>query len=113
MEVKGGVPKVSRQKCDFLSLHEYVCHMYPQNGTSGCFVFLFRAAPVADGSSQYRGQIGASAVGLCQPPQPMPATTTAMPGLSRIWDLAVTLDPESTEQGQGSNPHPHRHYVGS
>ena len=27
--------------------------------------------------------------------------------------LAATLDPYPTEQGQGSNPLPHRHYVGS
>ena len=37
-------------------------------------------------------------------------TATAMQDLSHIYDLpqlVATPDPESTEQGQGSNPHPH------
>ena len=48
---------------------------------------LFRATLVANGSSQARGQIGATAVGY--------ATATATP------------DPRPTEQGQESNLHPH------
>ena len=38
------------------------------------------------------------------------ATATAMPDLSHICDLTeagATLDPWPTEQGQGSNLHPH------
>ena len=64
-----------------------------------CLFALSRAAPVAYGGSQARGLIGAVAAGLCHShsnsgsePHPRP---TAM------------LDPQSTEQGQGSNLQPH------
>ena len=72
------------------------------------FFFLFRAAPVAYGSSRVRGQIGATAVGLhhshshtgSQPhPQPMPAAF----GNARSLTYWVR---------SGINLHPHKHYVG-
>jgi len=43
---------------------------------------------------------------------PAYTTATARPDLSRVCDppqLMAMLDPSPTEQGQGSNPHPHGH----
>ena len=61
-----------------------------------CFFFfffdfcLFTASPTACGSSQTRGWMGAVAVGLYHRSQ-----------------LTATLDPQTTEQSQGLNLHPH------
>ena len=58
----------------------------------GChFFFLFMATPVAYGSSQARGRIGATAEAY--------TTATATPDLSIICDLHCSL-----EQGQILNP---------
>ena len=61
------------------------------------FFLLFKATPTAYGGSQSRGLLRAIAAGLhhshsnvATPPQ-----------------LMTTLDPQPTEQGQGSNPPPH------
>ena len=64
-----------------------------------CFVlcsFLFRASPAAYGSSQARGQIGATAASLHH--SHILQTTP---------QLTATPDPQPTEQGRESNPHPH------
>ena len=69
----------------------YLCHVLGISFIS----YLFIAAPVAYGSSQARGQIGAAVVGLCH----------------SCSNSRFKLDPQPTEQGQGSNPHSHRYYV--
>ena len=68
------------------------------------FIYLlFRATPVAYGSSWARGQIRAAAAGLCH--------STAMPDPSHLCDLQHSsqqhriLNP--LKQSQGLNPHPH------
>ena len=69
------------------------------------FSFIFRAALMTYGSSRARGQIRAAAGGLhhnhshtgyelCLWPTPQ---------------LSAMLDPQRTEQGQGSNLYPHRY----
>ena len=64
-------------------------------------LMLFRAARMAYGSSQARGQIRAIAAGLCQSHSNARSEPCLQP------QLTATLDPQPTEQGQGSNPHPH------
>ena len=69
------------------------------------FFFLLRAILTAYGIPQTRGQIGAQL--------PANTTATATQDLSCICDLHHSsrqmLDPSPTEQGQGSNLHPHGH----
>ena len=66
-----------------------------------CLVFCpFRAAPIAYGVSQARGQIGAVASGLGQRHSNMGSE----PRLRPTPQLMATPDPQPTEQGQGSNP---------
>ena len=66
-------------------------------------VCLFRAAPAAYGGSQTRGLIGAAAAGL----RHSHSNARSEPSLKTTPQLMATLDPQSTEQGQGSNPKPH------
>ena len=74
------------------------------------FVFcLFRAAPVAYGGSQARGQIGAVAAGLHH----SHSDTGSKPHLQPTQQLSAMADPQPTKQGQGLNAHPHGGYVGS
>ena len=68
------------------------------------FFFFFGAAPAAYGHSQARGLIRAIAAGLCQ------SHSNARSKLClqhTTPQLAATLDPSPTEQGQGSDPKPH------
>ena len=61
------------------------------------FFGLFRAAPMAYGGSQARGQIGAVAASLHQ----SHSTMGYEMGLQPTAQLTATLDPLPTEQGQG------------
>ena len=65
--------------------------------------FFFRAAPAAYGVSQARGRIGAIAADL----RHSRSNTGSKPRLGPTPQLTATPDPEPTEQGLGSNPHPH------
>ena len=65
------------------------------------FFFLFRATPMAYGSSQPRDQIGAAASGHNR------SNSGSKLSLQPIPQLTATPDPSPTERGQGSNPHPH------
>ena len=76
------------------------------------FTFFFMAGPAAYGNSQARVRLELQLKGY--------AISTARPDLSCICELHCSLwqcqkecteGKESTEQGQGSNPHPHGHYV--
>ena len=55
------------------------------------------AAPVANGTSWARGQIGAAAVGVCHSHNNAVSTP----------QFAAMPDTQPTERGQGSNLHPH------
>ena len=63
---------------------------------------LFRAALEAYGSSQDRGWIGAAAAGL----QHSHSNARSKLHLWPILQLTAAPDPQLTERGQGSNPHP-------
>ena len=63
------------------------------------FFFLFRAAPAAHGGFQARGLIRAVATGLCQSHN----NARSKPHLRPTPQLMAMLDPQPTEQGQGSN----------
>ena len=69
-----------------------------------CFRFhffdFFRAAAEAHGSSQTRGQIGATAAGLHH----SHSNVGSEPSLRPTAQLPATVDPQPTEQGQGLNP---------
>ena len=65
-----------------------------------CF---FRTAPTAYGSSQARGRIRAAAAGLHHCLRNMGSELCLQP----TPQLTATPDPRPTEQGLGSNPHPH------
>ena len=68
-----------------------------------CLFAFSRAPPEAYGDSQARGGIGAVAAGLSQ----SHSNATSEPHLQPTSQLMATLDPQPTEQGQGSNPQPH------
>ena len=65
---------------------------------------LFRAVPSAYGSTQARGPIGAAAVGLCHSCCNVGSELHLQP----TPQLTAMSDPQPTDQGQGSNPHPQR-----
>ena len=65
-------------------------------------LLLSRAAPAAYGSSQARGPIGAAAAGLHH----SHSNTRSELCLRPTPQVTATLDPQPTEPGQGSNPHP-------
>ena len=72
--------------------------------TPGCgiteSIFFFRAMPMAYGNSQARGQIGAAVAGLHH----SHSNSESKPHLQPTPQLMTTLDPLSSDQGQGSNP---------
>ena len=76
-------------------------------GKSFFFFFLtfslFRATPMPYGGSQARGLMGAVAASLCQ----SHSNAGSKPRLSPTPEHTATLNPQPTEQGQGSNPRPH------
>ena len=67
------------------------------------FFFLCRVAPVAYGSSQAKGRIGAVTAGLPHSHD----DTGSEPHLQPSPPLVAASDPEPTERGQGLNPRPH------
>ena len=68
------------------------------------------ASPVSYGSSQARGQIGATTIS--PPYSHSNGNRGSEPHLGPAPQLASMPDSYSTEQGQGLNLHPHRHDVG-
>ena len=64
---------------------------------------FFRASPMAHGSSQTRGLIGAAAASLCH----SHSNARSKPHLQLTPQLTAMPDPYSTEKGQGSNLCPH------
>jgi len=73
------------------------------------FLFYFRAVPAAYGSSRARGWIGAAAAGLYH----SHSNVGSNPHLWPTPQFTTLPNPESTHLGQGSNPHPHGHWLGS
>ena len=67
------------------------------------FFAFSRAAPLAPGGFQARGLIQAVASGLHQ----SHSNVGSEPRLQSTPQLTATLDPQPTEQGQGSNRQPH------
>ena len=67
------------------------------------FFFFFRAAPAAYGGSRARGPTRAVAAGLHQ----CHSNVGSEPHLWPTPQLMAMPDPSCTEQGQGSNLHPH------
>ena len=65
---------------------------------------LFRTQPVACGGSQARGRIGAAPAGLHHSHSNMGSKMHMQPTSQRM----AGLDPQPTEEGQGSNLHLHR-----
>ena len=75
-----------------------------------CFLFcLFWATPMAYGNSQVRGLIGAAPTSL----RHSHSNLGSEPHLQPMPQLMAMPDREPTEQGQGSNPHPHGRESGS
>ena len=72
--------------------------------------FVFRTAPVAYGSSQAQGQIGAAAAGLRHSPSNTGFELLESNDLHCSLQQCWILNP--TEGGQESNPPSHGHYVG-
>ena len=66
---------------------------------------LYRAAPLANGSSQARGRIGVVPAGLHQNHSNNRSSLSLRP----TPQLTATPDPQPTEHGQGSNLCPHRY----
>ena len=67
------------------------------------FFLLFRATPLAYGSSHTKGQMGAAAAGHSH------SHARSKPCLQPTRQLMAMLDPSPTEQGQGSNLRLHRY----
>ena len=75
-----------------------------------CFLFfLFRAAPTPYGSYQARGWIGATAADLHHSHSNMGSE----PHLQPTPQVTATPDPQPTEWGHRSNPHPHGYWLES
>ena len=72
------------------------------------FVCSFRAAPVARGSSQAKGQIGAEAASLRHSHSNLGSELRLRP----TPQLMATPDLLPTERGPGLNPHPRRSQSG-
>ena len=68
------------------------------------FYLLFRVTPIAYGSSQARGKMRATAVGLHHRHINLGSEPRLQPTPPQ---LMATPDPQPTERGQGSNLHPH------
>ena len=73
------------------------------------FFCLFRAAPAAFGGSQPRGRMGATAAPLHH----SHSNSRSEPQLRPTPQLTAMLDPEPTEQDQGSNLYPHGYWSDS
>ena len=73
------------------------------------FFLFFITTPMAYGSSQTRGLIGASDAGLVYNHS---NNTESKPHLRPTLHLVAMPDPWPSEWGQGLNLHLHRHYVG-
>ena len=73
------------------------------------FFFLFRAAPTPYGSYQARGWIGATAADLHHSHSNMGSE----PHLQPTPQVTATPDPQPTEWGHRSNPHPHGYWLES
>ena len=71
------------------------------------FILLFRATPMAYGSSQARGQIGATAASL----RHSHSNARSQLHLQPTAQLTATPDPWPTEWSQGLNPYPHGYYL--
>ena len=69
------------------------------------FFAFFRAALLAYESSQVGGQLRAAAAGLHH----SHSNLGSKPHLRPTPQLTAILDPQPTEQGQGSNPNPHEY----
>ena len=65
--------------------------------------FLFRATPMAYGSSQASGRFGAVALGLHHSHSNLGSEPCLQPTPQHM----AVPDPQPTEQGQGSNLQPH------
>ena len=72
-------------------------------------LFFFRASGAAYGSSQATGRIEAVAANLYH----SHSNAGSEPHLSSTLQITATLDPQPTEQSQGSNLHPHGYWSGS
>ena len=70
------------------------------------FIFLFRTQFSAYGSSQTWAWIRATGASLHR----SHSNATSEPCLQPTPQLTTKLDPQSAEQGQGSNLHPHGYY---
>ena len=66
-----------------------------------CLFAISLATPTAYGGSQARGQIRATAAGLCH------SNTGSKPHLQPTPQLMAMPDPQPTAQGQGPDPQPH------
>ena len=90
--------------CVCVCVYNWVSLLYSRNQHSILFYFIlvfciFRVAPMAYGDSQARCLIRAIAAGLCQ----SHSNTRSKPRLRPTVQLMATLDPQSTERGQGLN----------
>ena len=66
------------------------------------WTLFFRAGPMASGSSQARGRIGAAAASL----RHSHSNVASEPHLQPMPQCTTTPDPKPTERGQGLNTHP-------
>ena len=79
------------------------CVLSPGTFFFFCLFAFSRAASVAYGGSQARSPVRAVAASLLQ----SHSNAGSEPHLQPTPQLMVTLDPQPTEQDQGSNLHPH------
>ena len=85
-------------------IYRSVTHWHSSHHFFLFFIFLlFRAAPMAYGSSQARVELGATAAGLHH----SHSSEGSEPHLQPTPQLSSTPDPWPTERGQGLNTHPH------
>ena len=81
----------------------------PHEDTLILFFLLFMTTPAAYGSSWAKGQIRATAPRLHHSHSNAGSELHLQPTRQRM----AVLDPQPTEQAQGSNPNPHGYKLGS
>ena len=108
-EGEGWIESLGLNRCGLLPLEWFGNEiLLCSTGNYGHFVVVvvcpLRATPTAYGCSQARGEIRVAAAGLHH----SHSNSGSESHLQPMPQLMAMLDPEPTEQGQGSNLRPHR-----
>ena len=100
------IPLLIYSKCNSLHLFLDLVYLFCFILLIYYFIFYFRATPKGYGGSQTKGWIRAIATGLYHSHSKAGSELCLWP----TPQLMAIPDPQPSEWGQGSNPHPHGYY---